>query len=127
MTFEKEQYKQENKDLQNQLLQTREDQETLAAQLDQTGHVLDEANLEIRHKEEEAAELQAVLAGKEHEIEDLKAQSELSHGNLCVCVCARRGGEIVCVCVRGGEEIVCVCVCVCACLSLVSVHTVCVH
>jgi Ca2+-binding EF-hand superfamily protein len=74
VTFENEQYKQENRDLQNQLRLVREEQETLAAQLDQTGHVLDEANAEIRRKEEDISGLQAVVAGKEHEIEDLKTQ-----------------------------------------------------
>ena len=79
MTFENEQYKQENRDLQNQLRLVREEQETLAAQLDQTGHVLDEANAEIRRKEEDISGLQAVVAGKEHEIEDLKTQRKAQH------------------------------------------------
>ena len=74
-----EQYKQENRELQNQLRLAREDQEALATQLEETGHVLDEANSEIRRKEEEIGGLQAVVAGKELEIEDLKAQREMKH------------------------------------------------
>ena len=73
-TFEKEQYRQENRELQNQLRLAKEDQETLAMQLDQTGHVLDEANAEIRQKEEELGEVHAVLTGKDREIEELRAQ-----------------------------------------------------
>lgn len=72
--FETEQYKEENRELQNQLRLMGEEQETLTVQLEQTGHVLDEANAEIREKEEELGKLQAALAGKEHEIEDLKTQ-----------------------------------------------------
>lgn len=75
-TFEKEQYKEHNRDLQNQLRLAREDQEQVAIQLDQTGHILDEANAEIRQKEGELGGLKLLLAGKEHEIEDLKTQRE---------------------------------------------------
>ena len=76
VTFELEQYKQENRELQNQLALGQEAQETLATQLDETGHILDEANAEIRQKEEEVGGLQAVLAGKEQEMEELRTQRE---------------------------------------------------
>ena len=75
--YEVEQYKAENRDLQNQLKLMTEEQETLAMQLEQTGHVLDEANAEIREKEEEIKRMQALLVGREHEVEDLMAQREL--------------------------------------------------
>ena len=76
--FETEQYKEENRELQNQLRLMSEEQETLTLQLEQTGHVLDEANAEICEKEEELGRLQALLTGREHEIEDLKTQREPS-------------------------------------------------
>ena len=88
--YEKEQYIQQNRELQNQVRLLREEQEALAVQLDQTGHVLDQANAEIRQREEELVGLQAILTGKEHEIEDLKAQRELTRlalgeeYNVCV-------------------------------------------
>ena len=75
--FETEQYKEENRELQNQLRLMSEEQETLTVQLEQTGHVLDEANTEIREKEEEIGRLQALLEGKDHEIGDLKAKCRL--------------------------------------------------
>ena len=76
--FETEQYKEENRELQNQLRLMSEEQETLTLQLEQTGHVLDEANAEIHEKESESGRLQALLTGREHEIEDLKTQREPS-------------------------------------------------
>ena len=45
--FELQQYKQQNKDLQNELALAAEEQETLATQLYETGHHLDEANAEV--------------------------------------------------------------------------------
>ena len=48
--FETEQYKEENRELQNQLRLMSEEQETLTLQLEQTGHVLDEANAEIHER-----------------------------------------------------------------------------
>ena len=47
VNFELEQYKQECRDLQNQLAQANEEQETLATQLYETGHALDEATAEV--------------------------------------------------------------------------------
>lgn len=47
ITFELEQYKQLNRDLENQLAKAAEDQETLEAQLYETGNALDEANTEV--------------------------------------------------------------------------------
>ena len=85
--FETEQYKEENRELQNQLRLMGEEQETLTVQLEQTGHVLDEANAEIREKEEELGKLQAALVGKEHEIEDLKTQRKLLFISLSLWPC----------------------------------------
>ena len=48
VNFELEQYKQQNKELQNELAQAAEEQETLATQLYETGHHLDEAGAEVR-------------------------------------------------------------------------------
>ena len=48
VNFELEQYKQENKELQNGLAQATEEQEALHSQLYETGHVLDEAHSEVR-------------------------------------------------------------------------------
>lgn len=48
VNFELEQYKQQNKELQNQLAQAAEEQETLATQLYETGHHLDEASAEVK-------------------------------------------------------------------------------
>ncbi len=47
VNFELEQYKQQNKELQNELAQAAEEQETLATQLYETGHHLDEASAEV--------------------------------------------------------------------------------
>ena len=47
VNFELEQYKQQNKELQNELAQAAEEQETLATQLYETGHHLDEAGAEV--------------------------------------------------------------------------------
>ena len=47
VNFELEQYKQEGRELQNQLAQANEEQETLATQLYETGHALDEAAVEV--------------------------------------------------------------------------------
>ena len=46
--FELEQYKELNRQLYNQLAKTTEEQETLEAQLYETGHSLDQANTEVR-------------------------------------------------------------------------------
>lgn len=53
-----------------------EEQETLTMQLEQTGHVLDEANAEIREKEEEIERLRIAVGGKDDEIELLKQECE---------------------------------------------------
>jgi len=47
VTFELEQYKAQNRELHNQLAQAAEEQETLATQLYETGHHLDEAGAEV--------------------------------------------------------------------------------
>ncbi len=47
--FELEQYKEAQKQLENQLAQATEDQETLETQLYETGHALDQANVEVSH------------------------------------------------------------------------------
>ena len=91
VTFELEQYKQENRELQNQLAQAREEQEVLAAQLDETGHTLDEANSEIRHKEGEMVELRAIITGREQQVEELQSQSEF----MCRAR-EREGGGLTC-------------------------------
>ena len=49
VNFELEQYKQENKELQNALAQATEEQEAIASQLYETGHLLDEAHTEVRN------------------------------------------------------------------------------
>lgn len=46
--FELEQYKQLNRQLENQLAVASEEQETLETQLYETGHALDQANAEVR-------------------------------------------------------------------------------
>ena len=76
MTFEQEQYKQEIRELQNDLALSREEQEALASQLEETGHILDEANLEVQRKDSALSQLQAVIEGKEQEIEGLRTQRE---------------------------------------------------
>lgn len=45
--FELEQYKELNRQLENQVALSTEDQETLEAQLYETGHALDQANNEV--------------------------------------------------------------------------------
>ena len=47
VNFELEQYKQQNRDLANQLAKCAEDQELLEAQLYETGNAADEANAEV--------------------------------------------------------------------------------
>ena len=48
VNFELEQYKQQNRDLINQLAKCAEDQEMLEAQLYETGNAADEASAEVR-------------------------------------------------------------------------------
>jgi len=47
VNFELEQYKQETRELQNQVALANEEQEALATQLYETGHALDEATAEV--------------------------------------------------------------------------------
>lgn len=70
VNFELEQYKQECRDLQNQLAQANEEQEALATQLYETGHALDEATAEIQAREEEVVVLKDVIESKDQEIEE---------------------------------------------------------
>ena len=50
VNYELEQYKQQCRILENQLAKSTEEQETLAAQLYDTGNALDEANSEVANK-----------------------------------------------------------------------------
>lgn len=45
--FELEQYRQQYRELENELARASEEQETLASQLYETGHNLDEANVDV--------------------------------------------------------------------------------
>ena len=96
MKFELQQYKQQNKDLHNELALAAEEQETLATQLYETGHHLDEANaevsiwplnyvtvythnpfcLKIEARSRELDEAREIIHSKEREIEQFLAQSE---------------------------------------------------
>ena len=97
MKFELQQYKQQNKDLQNELALAAEEQETLATQLYETGHHLDEANaevcillfvqqyslfisnrfcLKIEARSRELDEAREIINSKEREIDQFLAQSK---------------------------------------------------
>lgn len=74
VNFELEQYKAENRELQNEVAQASEEQEALATQLYETGHALDQANTEIQRQEEETAEMRAIMAAKDQETEQLRRE-----------------------------------------------------
>ena len=100
---ELEQYKQQNRDLENTLAQANEEQEALAAQLYETGHALDEANnevttplttaeqstcnisliyIQVQHKEHELDQMKSVISSKEQEVARLKQQGIVTIKNL---------------------------------------------